>query len=176
MTDSDKIKSECSKIAQKLSQNECGELFLGWLMDEYWGHIVKDTLLPNANKIYDALVAKGITQDKKLDFNDADDTAFYIPSPTGVKVWVHTTQNLDFIYIIDDKKFHVRRIYRTWGKRNSYQKVKDVIGSLKKALQNADYLSEYHDDHYEYSRRHSLDYYCKKNFRKNFLETAGKVK
>jgi hypothetical protein len=164
--DYDTMSELCADVAKKLFNynklnHNCGSLHLSWLMGNYWALIVKETILPNAIKIYDDLVAKNFNEDNKFYFHN--DKAFFIPAKNNIKVFAHFTSNLDYIFIMNKEKFHVRRVYRTWNKKG-YLKAKEISGTLSKALMSVETLSEFNDDHYAYSRRPSLNAYRKKNF------------
>lgn len=152
-------------IANKYLNERCGLLHLSWALDHYWGLVARDIILPTANAVYDQLVKKDLSEKNKLITNDADDRVYFIPSKDK-KVWVHTSQCYDFLYIIKnntEQDLHIRRIFRTWRKDSSTS-IKDLIGNFKLALQNADTLGEYNDDHYRYSNRPSLEAYRKIDF------------
>lgn len=161
-------------FAEKYLSDECGPLHLNWAIDHYWGLVTRDIIIPSSLAIYNVLVEKNYTEKKRFEYNDLDNTAFYIPCPNK-KVWVETTQSRDFLYIMDDHgapnfnfiDLHVRRIYRDL-KKNSYlmSELKGASANelFRKMLQNVDSLSEYHDDHYQYSHRPSLKVYQETNF------------
>jgi len=152
--------------AQQYLEMECGTLHLSWAMDSYWGLITQNYILPTARLVYDQLVARAATE--KHPFSVGDDDVFFIPKKKK-KVFVHTTQSVDLLYVIQDKegtdlgRFDVRRLYRRFSKRGGYS-IKDLIGSLKKALRHADTLSEYSDDNSQFSRRPSLEAYRQVKF------------
>jgi hypothetical protein len=154
-------------IAEKYLSEQCGVLHLSWAMDRYWGLVTEKVILPNAIAVYDALVKKKHTEKNPLDFHN--DTAFFIPCKNR-KVWVHTTQSRDYLYIIGsdfpslrEDDLHVRRIYRDiMEDKYTVDELKN--GDIKTMLKYADTLSECHDDHYRYSHRPSLEAYRKVGF------------
>lgn len=158
-------------VANKYLNEKCGTLHLGWVLDHYWGLVTQKMILPAALKIHAALVEKGHSEKNSLMWGDADGDIFFIPSKDK-KVFVHTTQSRDFLYIINNRSefgddgdcsFHIRRIYRAFKEDRCYTS-KELIGSMKLARQHADTLSEYHDDDYRYSHRPSLEAYRKVDF------------
>lgn len=154
-------------VAEKYYNEKCGPLHLSWAMDRYWGLVTERVIMPNAIAIHEALVQKGHNEENVFDFA-SDDTTFFIPCKNR-KVFVHTTQSRDYLYIVGsdfpelrEDDLHIRRIYRQW--KDSYYTAKECFGTVKRALQYADTLNEYSDDHYQYSHRPSLEAYRKVNF------------
>lgn len=164
-------------FANKFFNMQCGQLHLGWHLDAYWALVTKEIILPGALAIHQALVEKNYTEANKFRFNDADDTIFFIPKQDGKdeidgkmskKVFVHTTQSRDFLYVISDTNYssrmHIRRIWRTWNEERAFYKEKTVLKDISTAIRYSEWLSEYNDDHYTYPRRPSLQFYRDINF------------
>lgn len=156
--------------ATKYLNETCGTLHLSWVLDHYWGLVTEKVILPAAHIIYDKLVEKDFSEKNKSTYGDADGHIFFIPSPNK-KVWVHTTQSRDYLYIISNdsrlgsewQDLHIRRIYREYD--GTLFSKKELISSMDKAIENAEFLMECHDDHYKYSSRCSLEAYRKINFK-----------
>lgn len=159
-------------IATKYLNESCGPLHLSWILDHYWGLVTKTTILPSAHLVYDELVKKGHTEENTLMWGDADGHVCYIPCKNK-KVFVHTTQNIDFLYVISETgrhggrdygRFDIRRIYRDWEEDSWQADEARKDSSVQHWLSHADSLMEHHDDHYRYSRRPSLEAYRKVGF------------
>lgn len=161
-------------FATKYLNEKCGTLHLGWVLDHYWGLVTERVILPSARIIYNELVKRGHDEKNTLMWGDADGHVCYIPSKDK-KVFVHTTQNRDYLYIINEKddednwggRFDIRRIYRQWDKDDwtvgQLQESGDKL--IEKCIEFAGSLEEYHDDHYRYSHRPSLEAYRKVDFK-----------
>ncbi len=78
--------------------------------------------VPKLLSIYDKLVERNILSKSAVTWNDVDSKTFYIPTlekgPLGkkeLKIFVSTTQNIDYLFIIDVGQFgtdiHVRRFW-----------------------------------------------------------------
>lgn len=160
-----------SIYVDKELNNECGDLHLQWVVDKFWGQITHKVILPNGRKLYEALVVGNHTVENMFD-NNNDQYMYYIPTGNNKKVWVHTTQNSDFVYIITEEnrnivqrpRFDIRKIFKEHNSESHFCSDKELIGSINNAIHNADYLIECHDDEYDYSKRHSLEFYRKINF------------
>lgn len=159
-------------FAKHFAKTQCGVLHAEWAMDAFWGEVTRDIILPGCLAIHEALVKKNATEKEVVDFHD--DTVFFIPQKTkDRKVFVHTTQSQDFLYVLnkgfslkeDENSWdlHIRRIYRDMSD-DTYTIDELKKGGIKAALQYADWLTQYHDDHYQYSHRPSLEAYRKVNF------------
>lgn len=165
--------------------------------ERIWALCADRYMIPAVERIHAALVAQGITEHNKLDFNDLDDDLFYIPvedvvrtygfkMPDGedagtytttVKVFVHTTQNRDYLYVLNEshghKDLHIRRIWRTFNPADESECEWFDFGgkSILELIAGADDLSEYSDYPRTdvYSRawrcdRPSLEVYRKQGF------------
>lgn len=158
-------------IAKHYIDKQCGELHLQWVVGNYWGQLIDGTILPNARKLYDALVAGNHFIDNKFT-NQKDDYLYVIPTDNGRKVWVHNTQSVDFVYIVTENdpeaftrgRFDVRRIFRESFSMLDFYSEKELIGTMESAINNAESLMECHNDSYEHSHRHSLEFYRKLNW------------
>lgn len=157
------------RIANHYLNENCGALHLAWVLDHYWGLVTQKVILPTASLIYDELLKKDYSEKNKLDIHDGE--VYFIPSDNK-KVFVQTTQSRDFLYIININKtkdswnnLHIRRIYRELDQTDDWYSDKELIGNMKLALQNIDTLMEYHDDHYQFSSRPSLEAYRKIDFK-----------
>jgi hypothetical protein len=150
------------EFADRFFDMKCGPLHLAWHIDAYWKKVTEDMILPAVFGIHTSLTNNNYTENNKHGFNDADDTIFYIPAGDK-KVFVHTTQSRDFLYVYDEneyeKNLHIRRLWRKYSRNNFYYNVKDVIRSIQSAINNVDHLSEYSDDNAEFSFRPSLQFY-----------------
>ena len=151
---------------------ECGELHLQWVVAKYWGQIVHNQILPAGRKLYEALVAGNHTVENRFD-NGNNHYLYFIPTDGDKKVWVHFTQNSNFLYIITEdnsltlnrERFDIRKIYKEHNAERNFYTDQELIGTINDAIQHADYLIECHDDQYKYSKRHSLDFYRKINWK-----------
>ncbi|HEY5268057.1 MAG TPA: hypothetical protein VII94_02900, partial [Candidatus Saccharimonadales bacterium] len=173
-----------ASIAQFYSTQRCGLLHLGWALDTFWTKVTNEFFIPSLVKIYDALVAKGLSEDNKLSVCDADGHMYYIPNKDR-KVIVYTTQTRNYLFILEPYKtreyfpdkppsqmfgeeyethsLHIRKFWEHYNKEYGYldeKKFKDI----KYLIENADVLEEFADDHAEYPQRYSLDMYKKVNF------------
>ena len=160
-------------IATKYLDESCGTLHLEWVMDHYWGLVTEKVILPSARIIYDELVKRGHGEKNTLMWGDADGHVCYIPCE-GRKVFVHTTQSRDYLYIINEGetedswggRFDIRRIYRQLEKDDwTYEELMKGKRSINKMLEYADSLAEHHDDHKKWAtNRPSLEAYRRINF------------
>jgi|SRR6185436_3695748 len=184
-------------FAKKYFDMKCGYLHLGWDIDEYWSLVANRIMIPYVLAIYNELVSKGFNEQNTLMYGDADGDVFWLPAKnSNTKVFVHTNQCRDYIYILTEfpshKKsvkpryeFHIRRLWRNWNSLSEYEKsmledlylgVPKDTNSLsetlqiskeefiKTILQNVNSIEEIADDHYQYSKRHSLEYYRERGF------------
>lgn len=185
MPDNDKFAVAAKEFADFCA--DAGTAMAGyWLersSERMWALCAERYMIPAVERIHAALVAQGFTESNKLDFNDLDDKLFYIPVEdvvrkysfvlpdeteahsytTSVKVFVHTTQNLDYLYVLNEiigrKTFHIRRIWRTLKQDDADDMFELGDGSLPVLLDNVSGLEEYTDyprvD--EYSRKWRSD-------------------
>lgn len=107
-------------LAGALEIDRCPSLALEWTMDHFWGRRVVNAL-PRLELIHAKLVELGITEEKANEFNDGENTVFYIPAPVkeepvhdghddpleepsepfdrSKRIVVSTSQNLHFIAV-----------------------------------------------------------------------------
>lgn len=152
------------EAANKYIDMTCGPLHLEWTMDAYWGLVTQKYLFKGVKDIYSALVAGGYTESNPLDSNDGDNKAFFIPTRNiDRKVFVTTSQNFNLVYIMDknfdDDVLHVRQFWNEYKRGALWNTVKDLIGTMKKAIQNVETLANFADDHSKYAHRYSLKAY-----------------
>jgi hypothetical protein len=168
----------------------CGHLALQWTVEKYWA-LRMPAMMQELNRIYDELLSKKITRNKKVDFNDADDRVWYEPSKP-FKVVCHTTQSYNFLYIWkkDDeqlapgsafgavsgrgmRRLHVRRFYDHYREVASDKYEKEQDDKFKKAVMKDGRLAairemwlleNYADDGVQYPKKLSLDAYRKLGF------------
>lgn len=159
------------RIARKLfeggADTRCSMLHMQWTNEHFWGFVAQKEFLPCAEKIYQYLNTHKITEDKKIDFNDLDDSMWFIPHKDK-KIFVHTSQNLDSVFIIDGLDFHIRRIYRDFS-NYSWLTAEDLT-DINKILEHVPTLTECHDDHYQYSQRPSLNAFVKDDFEMKYKD------
>lgn len=167
-------------FAQCLDRFRSPALNLQWIADKFWGlRIAK--LLPEFERIYKELVDKKITRKNKIDFNDADDTVFYLPCKTK-RVFVHTGQNFNFIYVWDKdrspgfRRLHIRQFYDVYDIKADPEYLKEeedlfkkkvAKGGYKQAIIEAQGITETWADDYKgnpYPFRYSLKHYIDNDF------------
>lgn len=160
------------RIASQYFRAPYGHMDLGWTVDAYWGLVTQKVLLPAALKIHQHLVEKKISEKNKHSFQCFDGKIFYIPVSPGRKVFVHTTQSQDFLFVIQTGhvgRLDIRRIFPILTKKeNEYTYGKVVSGKMtvKKALGMAEELTGFSDDHLKWaSSRPSLEAYRRVKFR-----------
>lgn len=183
--DADDTSFVSSVLADVLSGAKCGRLALEWVAERFWA-LRMPPVLDQLNRIYGKLVADGVTETKKIDFNDLDDAVWYEPSDK-YKVVVHTMQNRNFLYIWrkdDDelaamrfRKLHVRQFYDQFNdprfgrgddkyekKEESKFKARVAKAGRAAAVKEASWMVEYADDGVQYPERLSLAAYRKLGF------------
>lgn len=161
-------------------RNQTKQLYVEWTIEHFVGDKVKK-LLPVIDELYDILVAKDFSSEKKeFDFNDLDNGAYYIPHKKK-KLIVLTSQNWDFLIIVPKKtkdygdlpneEIHIRRLYRNYRKpEDDYDKEEEAKykkGGMLYAIKMASGLSEDYSDNVlknPYIRRPNLAYFKKAKF------------
>lgn len=166
------------EIAKHYHDMTCGNLHLAWIVDEYWGLMTKDYILPACLAIYDKLVA-----DKNSEFNPLyvhNDTLYFIEvdnnftPPPGVslvdkRVFVWKTSHNNYLFIMngygDNVDLYIRRV---WEKYDS-TKSSLTINSIDEAIDNLELLNKFSDDDCKYTNRPSIEKYRANNFQIPFV-------
>lgn len=156
-------------FADKYVQKSCGWLHLGWDIDAYWTKVTKHFLIPASELIYQELVKKNHTEENKLYSCTGSYQFWYIPTQSETrKVFIQDSYDRTYLFVYDESKygqtFHIRRVWKVWSPDKSdwrTEKILDLIESknVSGILSHLDLLENFADDHYEFSRRHSLDFY-----------------
>jgi hypothetical protein len=168
------------EFGKHFANTKCGILHAQWAMEAFWGEVTQNVILPGCLAIHAALVKKGITKKKCINFNDADDDVYFIKTKDkNRKVFVHSTQSRDYLYIIEETtawdlktskslpahNLHIRRIFRDLKKDPHLVIELEKEITINKLLQYANTLNEFHDDHRKWlSDRPSLQAYKRIDF------------
>lgn len=139
-------------------------------------------LLSRLLQIYNILVERQYTEDSPHVCNDLEDYLFTLPHAT-FKVFAATTQNRNYIVIIDDThyrkddmEFHVRRYWDefNWEEtENEEEELKERGGVIQGALEKAKWYCQHVSDYYEGCRwvdRPSLQWFKDRNFDLEFKD------
>ena len=91
------------ETAGQLFQVSCGPYHLSKVVETYWGMVSQQLLLPATISIHNRLVELGHTESNKLLLCDCNHSLYFIEQ-SGIRVWVHKTPSVDFLYIVQDDK------------------------------------------------------------------------
>lgn len=182
--DAPRVLAACLELFDLEDPKDAGQLYLEWLIEHYVGRKVAANI-DDIKVIVEALKAKGFTEDNPYDYNDCDNRLFYIPHEEKL-IFCVETQNTRYIYILDGRKFHVRRYYDEYdfdGKKDKWELREVAVYNrkgIRHAISNAFWLSEQWSDCVDgnqYIVRPSLQYFknCDFNLRYNDCRDAGYV-
>ena len=157
------------KVAEDFFHMECGTLHLGWAVDRYWIKVAREIMIPNLHKIYDALVAKGYSENQDFSWGDYDGSLYYIPNEKR-EIIVFTTQSTNFLFILGDiydgKKsdtLHIRKFWEPYKAGDIWGEDK-MLGDIHKIIDSVETLEKFADDFSQYPQRPSLELYRKIDF------------
>jgi hypothetical protein len=160
----------------------CPELDIEWTLEVFWANKIRN-IIPTLEKIYSELVKRNITEENKHDFND--DHIWFVPDPRreNRRIFIHTAQNTNFIFVWDEKctdpelgrygRLHVRRYWDVLPEPEYEWDIKDDVTFKEKVAKHGKLwalresgLENYADDVLDkpYPDRPSLDFFKKSNF------------
>jgi hypothetical protein len=182
---SDALSEMFNQIEHK---NEIVSNHINWTFDRYVGKRFW-ALVPEMHKIYTWLKVHNYTIKKpdSFDYNDLDNGAFIVPSDDAKEIFIITSQNRDYLYILGDQdwfaELHIRRLYREIPdlkkmKRDfEYKYEKEEQDKYKKGIYygavHSEALMEYTDDYLDniYINRPSLRTFQRWNFKMNLKDS-----
>lgn len=163
-------------LAEVLSRHKCSVLHLEWMIERFWGIEFQKYIVPNFDRIYNFLVENKNNEKKKVDLHNSE-LWFEKCKKEGIKVFCHTTQNWNFLYIkVYDYFIHIRRFWDEYKLDKNDKFAVDESEFFKKevartgevfGIQMADAFSNLYADDFpdnEFIHRPSLKYYRKRNF------------
>ncbi len=160
-------------FADVLSKHKCPTLHLEWMIEKLWGTQFNKYVIPYYDRVYDFLVKNKHNQKNKFDLHDQE---IWFERSKEDKVFCHTTQNHNFVYIKQHNYFlHIRRFWHEYKldpkdkfeveDDNFFKKEAEKRG-MEIGIQFADALSCYADDFHdnEFVHRPSIKYFRKNKF------------
>jgi hypothetical protein len=140
---------------------------LYWWLERAIGRQLYETTIPSAEKLYALLKAGEYSEELTFDFNDADNTAFFIPHP-ALKIVGLTDQNRNYLLIWSTAHdFHIRRYWDEWSDEHDYE----PVTSTAEAVGAAERLAEYSDvGHNYYPHRPSLAWFKEQKFKPRYRD------
>jgi hypothetical protein len=152
------------------SENNPVQLYLEWAVEELAGRKLMAGL-DGIRAIYNTLVERGCDSEAKShEWNDCDNTLFYIPHDTK-QIWCATGQTTRYMFIMDDRRFHVRRYWDTVAPTDDKWDIQDRAKYNRKgfeyAVQMADWLTENWSDNLldnRYVRRPDRQWWADKDY------------
>lgn len=185
----DLIRKECSEneinpaalLGLVYDRFNCATLDLEWTLEKYWANQVRK-FIPDLERIYVKLVENGQTEEACHEFNDLDDHVWYIPltSDDNRRIFVHTSQNLNLIFVWDKSsvdnrygKVHIRRYWDKFEIKDKWdeqedQGFKDAVAKHGRlAMLKEMNMDRFADDVLDksYPTKPSFDYFKKNNFK-----------
>lgn len=172
-------------LGRVIAAAPCGPLALEWTADRYWAGRMPG-LLNTLDAVHARLVSAGVTEARKVVFNDLDDAVWYEPSAAD-KVLVHTTQSRNFLYVWPKdrspglRELHVRFFYDRFDDprfaRTSDRFEREEDRAFKAAVARAGraavagvggWVTAYADDAAAFPERPSLDACRRADFRPRY--------
>ncbi len=139
--------ASCIELFDIEDSKDAGQLYLEWVVEHFVGRKVAANI-DDVKKIVETLKEKGFTEDNPHDFNDMDNTLFYIPHETKL-IFCVTSQNTRYIYILDGHKFHIRWYYAEYnfdGEEGNWRRDDDEANykkhGIREAIASAAWLNE----------------------------------
>jgi len=131
-----------------------GTWSLDRVFDRMWGHVFKNTVVPNLLKIYESLVLKNKTEKKPFVFDDGDCSLWYIPCPKkkdkDKKVFVYTSNHNGFLFVINGgpdlmgTTVHIRQFWREYDPTEKYGL--ELKTSVEQQIRYSHHFEDYSDD------------------------------
>jgi len=160
----------CAELYPCDDKLEIRQLYVEWMLEHFAGRKVKANL-PGFEKLYDAMVEAGLTEDEPYNHNDGDNNLFYIPHETA-KIVCITTQSKRYLYMQEFRRFHVRRFYDEYdfeGKKDKHRlkyEAKFNRDGVQRAIAESDDLLWWSDcvPGCQYPQRPSLQWFKDHDF------------
>lgn len=159
-------------FANHYYNDACGSLHLLEDINAYWTMVAKKIIIPMFVEIYDELLSKRYSEDNKLGcFNGR---VFYLlGKDPSTKIFVHEMQQGNYLYILEKDGFHIRRIWDIWDDKDKLSWFENK--SINDILESLDKLEMYSDDHDQYGKRHSLEYYRQLGFKMEWRDDGSRI-
>jgi hypothetical protein len=180
MTNSIRAPREIAKLMMMQDFDDQRSMFhplhLEWMIDHYVNEHAKK-LIPTVAALYGMLKDGDFTEDNKLNWNDLDNDAWFVPHDK-LQVFVVTSQNNRFLIIsyADEPDYSVYEFFDTYDPKHEFDAFEDVTDendkwTIQEAINQVHWaLSSYSEDQDGMNNRPSLAWYKKELLEKDSTE------
>jgi len=170
-----------SKIAQMIEKDDIDDywlpqLSLEWVVDAYIQRKI-EIVIPYLDQIYKRLKKRKIIGCKATEYNDLDNSVYYLEHGNWTQIFVLSSQTTNFLFLLTSEKFHRELHIRTFRDRTRYRDKHDTSVQTLSMYKRQGFKLKYgdcRDEGYVYSQkgfrgldgrlittgdRHTINYY-----------------